>query len=167
MSAAPADTKLDRAWRALGRVRDPELPVLDIVELGMVRAVERRGDGVAVTIIPTYSGCPALHGIQRDIRTALAAEGFAPVAIDLAHDQAWSTDRMADSARRKLAAIGVAPPVGRPAARRALFGADPVVACPRCGSSRTRRLSAFGSTACTALHVCDDCRDPFDHFKCA
>jgi ring-1,2-phenylacetyl-CoA epoxidase subunit PaaD len=153
-----------RAWAAASEVVDPELPVLTIADLGILRDVTVGPDGVEVTITPTYSGCPAMTLIALDIETALAAAGFGCARVRTVLAPAWSTEWMTEAGRRKLAAAGVAPPAARPA-RRALF-TDEAVACPRCGATDTGRLSAFGSTACKALWRCRSCGEPFDQFKC-
>ena len=153
------------AWQAAAGVTDPELPVLTIADLGILNDVEIDEAGaVRVTILPTYSGCPAMGVIALDVETALTKAGFDQVSVRLSHSPAWSTDRMSDAARDKLRAYGVAPPA-KGAGKRALFG-TPDVACPRCGSRETARISEFGSTACKALWRCVACREPFDHFKC-
>lgn len=153
------------AWRAAACVTDPELPVLTVADLGILSDVEIDDAGaVRVTILPTYSGCPAMGVIALDIETALAKAGFDQVSVKLSHLPAWSTDRMSSEARDKLRAYGIAPPA-KGAGKRALFGM-PDVACPRCGSRETERISEFGSTACKALWRCVACREPFDHFKC-
>ena len=157
-------TRRDRAWAAAAAVCDPEIPVLTIADLGVLRDVRMDGDAVEVTITPTYSGCPAMNMIQLDIETALAVAGFAKVHVTSVLSPAWTTDWMTQEGRDKLRAYGIAPPVG-PAGRRALFGQD-VVACPRCGSTHTSRIAEFGSTSCKALWRCEACREPFDYFKC-
>ncbi|MDR3524036.1 MAG: phenylacetate-CoA oxygenase subunit PaaJ [Acetobacteraceae bacterium] len=154
----------ERAWAAAASVSDPEIPVLSIADLGVLRDVRMDGDAVEVTITPTYSGCPAMNMIQLDIETALAVAGFAKVHVTSVLSPAWTTDWMTQEGRDKLRAYGIAPPVG-PAGRRALFGQD-VVACPRCGSTHTSRIAEFGSTSCKALWRCEACREPFDYFKC-
>jgi ring-1,2-phenylacetyl-CoA epoxidase subunit PaaD len=153
------------AWRAAARVPDPELPVLTIADLGILRDVEiDEGGAVRVTVLPTYSGCPAMGVIALDVETELAKAGFERASVRIAHSPAWTTAMMSEAARGKLLAYGVAPPA-KGAGKRALFG-TPDVACPRCGSRETERLSEFGSTACKALWRCASCREPFDHFKC-
>ncbi|HKC43850.1 MAG TPA: 1,2-phenylacetyl-CoA epoxidase subunit PaaD [Burkholderiales bacterium] len=157
-----------RAWQALGGVVDPEIPVLTVLDLGIVREVGVVGDAVEVVITPTYSGCPATHVIEEDIRRALAAAGFAEARIRTSLSPAWTTDWMTAEGRDKLRKFGIAPPgAGAPSpAKIALFRAAAAgVDCPHCGSTRTERLAAFGSTACKALYRCRDCREPFDHFK--
>jgi ring-1,2-phenylacetyl-CoA epoxidase subunit PaaD len=157
--------------QAVAAVVDPEIRVLTIEELGVLRGVEVNDAGrVTVTITPTYAGCPAMDVIRADIRAALAAAGHRDVEIVTRLAPAWSTDQISESGRRKLAAAGIAPPVrvaGLPSPGR---GAGPVrvvlsAPCPRCGSLDTERLSDFGSTACKALRRCRACREPFDEVK--
>jgi ring-1,2-phenylacetyl-CoA epoxidase subunit PaaD len=153
----------ERALAALETVTDPEIPVLTIADLGILRDVSVRGDMVEVTITPTYSGCPAMNMIALEIETALAhADIKAHIRTSLS--PAWTTDWLTETARRKLAAFGIAPPE-HAASRRALFGEERPV-CPRCGSADTEQISEFGSTACKSLHRCCTCREPFDAFKC-
>ncbi len=155
---------LARARSAVCAVTDPEIPVLTIADLGMLRELRIDGDAVEVTITPTYSGCPAMAVIALDIETALARAGFPQVRIVTTLTPAWTTDWLTEDGRRKLAAYGIAPP-GPAAGRRALFG-ETRPACPRCGSVTTEQISEFGSTACKSLHRCLACREPFDAFKC-
>jgi len=153
----------ERALAALDTVTDPEIPVLTIAELGILRDVSERGDVVEVTITPTYSGCPAMHLITLEIEAALARAGI-KARVQTSLSPAWTTDWLTDAARAKLAAFGIAPPE-HTASRRALFGeAHPT--CPLCGSADTELISEFGSTACKSLHRCRTCREPFDAFKC-
>jgi len=159
-----------------GRVPDPELPMLTIADLGVLRGVEVGEDGrVEVTVTPTYSGCPAMDAIRADVRRALAEHGFAGVTVRTVLAPAWTTDWISEAGRRALAEHGVAPPgPARP------LPADPApsgpvlvrlgrrpepVGCPQCGSADTREVSRFGSTACQALWVCDSCGEPFGHVK--
>ena len=161
---------LDAAWATLGTVMDPEVPVISVVELGIVRGVvvehHALGDTVRVTITPTYSGCPAMHEIEADIRAALLVNGAHDVIVDTVFAPAWTTDWIGAEAREKLRAYGIAPP-GRaePQGLITLTRARVAVACPFCGSHDTRLQSEFGSTACKAIHVCNACRQPFDEFK--
>lgn len=148
----------------LERVPDPEIPVLSVVDLGIVREVRSLEPGIEVVITPTYSGCPAMETIRAAIRDALQAEGFEPVQVRTVLDPPWTTDWMSEAGRERLAAYGIAPPAGSAPA----VGARKVqwhVRCPHCGSMDTRMVSEFGSTACKALHQCRACLEPFDHFK--
>ena len=157
---------LQRARAAAARVTDPEIPVLTIDDLGILHDVAIDADGrVTVTILPTYSGCPAMDAIALAVETELAKDGFADARVRLANSPAWSTERMSDAAREELRAYGVSPPE-RVLGKRALFAPSASVVCPRCGSRETERISEFGSTACKALWRCRSCREPFDHFKC-
>lgn len=155
--ALSTDTE-ERARRALAGVVDPEIPVLTVEDMGILRDVTVESDGaVTVTITPTYSGCPAMETITRDVRSALESAGFSHVTVETVYAPAWTTDWMSEAGRRKLAEFGIAPPgsVEEP---------GPVL-CPRCRSDRAREVSRFGSTACKALMVCQSCGEPFDHFK--
>jgi ring-1,2-phenylacetyl-CoA epoxidase subunit PaaD len=166
ITAATVDDLLARAQRAVAEVLDPEVPVLTIEDLGVLRdvAVDESGR-VIVTITPTYSGCPAMDAIRQDIRESLVTEGFSDVEIRTVLSPAWTTDWMTERGRERLRAYGIAPPgpVRRP-------DSGPVelnlaVRCPQCGSLDTREISRFGSTACKSLWVCNACAEPFDHFK--
>jgi ring-1,2-phenylacetyl-CoA epoxidase subunit PaaD len=147
-------------------VPDPEVPVLTIDDLGVLRDVTLDDDGhVRVTITPTYSGCPAMDTIRADVVSALAEHGYDDVEVALVLSPAWTTDWMSDEGRRKLLEYGIAPPERGP---RQDAGPVPLtlsLRCPQCGSPDTRELSRFGSTACKSLWVCNACREPFDHFK--
>jgi ring-1,2-phenylacetyl-CoA epoxidase subunit PaaD len=150
----------------LQAVKDPEVPVLSVVELGVVRGAEVEGDGVTVTITPTYSGCPALHVMEAEITAALVRAGFGEVTVRTVYSPAWTTDWIPAAAREKLRAYGIAPP--GPAAPEAPVLLGPTVRnvpCPFCGSPNTVRESEFGPTACKSLHTCRSCRQPFEHFK--
>lgn len=168
VSASPRTTREERAWRVAARVADPEIPVLSIEDLGVLRRVsveQHEGrERVVVEITPTYSGCPAMDAIRDDVVLALTADGFDDVEVRLVLSPAWTTDWMSEEGRRKLVEYGIAPPSGRAAAsgpiRLALS-----VRCPRCGSLDTREVSRFGSTSCKALYECRACLEPFDHFK--
>ena len=153
----------ERALSALEAVTDPEIPVLTIADLGILRDVSVCGNEVHVTITPTYSGCPAMNVIALDIETALGRAGIR-ARVHTSLSPAWTTDWLTESARRKLAAFGIAPPE-HSSSRRALFGEDRP-ACPHCGSADTELVSQFGSTPCKSLHRCLACREPFDAFKC-
>lgn len=152
--------------RVLESVMDPEVPVLNVVELGIVRDVELLENGARVTVTPTYSGCPAMAVIERDIAQALRDHGVGRVEVRTRYTPAWTTDWIPAEAREKLRAYGIAPP--GPAEHDApvqLGRRRPAVRCPFCGSSHTTLESEFGSTACKSIHVCDDCRQPFEEFK--
>jgi len=153
-----------RAWDAAAGVVDPEIPVLTIADLGVLRDVVLDGDHVEVAITPTYSGCPAINMIALEIEVALERAGFRGSKVRTVLSPAWTTDWMSEEGRRKLRAYGIAPPQAS-SSRRALFG-EQSVACPQCGSARTELLSEFGSTSCKALWRCKACREPFDYFKC-
>lgn len=166
----PADaTIVARAWQALATVVDPEIPIVSIVELGIVRGVRFDRDTLVVDVTPTYSGCPATEAINRAIDDVLAAHGIAAKRIQTVLAPPWTTDRIAPEARQRLKEFGIAPPhiatshvdavSVRPMRRAA------AVACPHCGSARTRLVSQFGSTACKAHYRCEDCLEPFDYFK--
>ena len=164
MVMTAAETLRARAWEAAAAVVDPEIPVLSIADLGVLRDVRVAGGRVEVVITPTYSGCPAMDVIALEIETALARAGFAAARVRTTLSPAWTTDWLTEAGREKLRAYGIAPPPAG-AGRAALVGA-PAPACPLCGSARSELISAFGSTPCKALHRCLDCREPFDAFKC-
>ncbi|TAP39128.1 phenylacetate-CoA oxygenase subunit PaaJ [Arthrobacter sp. S39] len=156
-----------KAWDIAATVCDPEIPVLTIADLGILRAVTVEDNEVTVTITPTYSGCPAMDAIRDDLKTAFAKDGFASVHVDLVLAPAWTTDWMTDAGKQKLQEYGIAPPSGMAAAAR---HAGPIrlqmaVKCPQCQSLNTKELTRFGSTSCKALYVCKDCLEPFDYFK--
>jgi ring-1,2-phenylacetyl-CoA epoxidase subunit PaaD len=153
-----------RAWDAAASVVDPEIPVLSIADLGVLREVAVDGDHVEVAITPTYSGCPAMNMIALEIELALERAGFHQPKVRTVLSPAWTTDWMSEEGRQKLRAYGIAPPQAS-SSRRALFG-EQAVACPQCGSEDTELLSEFGSTSCKALWRCKSCREPFDYFKC-
>ncbi len=165
VSVAHEDTDLQRrAWSAAAQVVDPEIPVLTIADLGVLRDVAVRDGRVEVAITPTYSGCPAMNMIALEIELALEREGIARPVVRTVLSPAWTTDWMSEDGRRKLREYGIAPPMAG-SGRRALFG-EQQVECPQCGSANTELLSEFGSTSCKALWRCRNCREPFDYFKC-
>lgn len=150
----------------LNEVLDPEVPVISIVELGIVRDVESVDDKVTVTITPTYSGCPAMNVIEREIVTALKARGVDQVELKTVYSPAWTTDWISADAREKLRAYGIAPPSPVDhSAPIAIGKRRPAIRCPYCGSAQTELQSEFGPTACKSIHVCRDCRQPFEEFK--
>jgi ring-1,2-phenylacetyl-CoA epoxidase subunit PaaD len=155
---------LARARAAASAVVDPEIPVLSIADLGVLRDVRIVGGTAEVDITPTYSGCPAMNMIALNVELALIEAGFAHPRVNTVLSPAWTTDWMTEEGKAALADYGIAPPQGK-ASRRALFGEDEVT-CPHCGSRDTHRLSEFGSTACKALWRCRACAEPFDYFKC-
>jgi ring-1,2-phenylacetyl-CoA epoxidase subunit PaaD len=154
------------AWAILETVMDPEVPVLSVVELGVVRDVQVSDTAVTVTITPTYSGCPALHAIEQDIEAALRSGGFERVTITTTYAPAWTTDWMSEPAREKLRAYGIAPP-GRVTGDQLVPIGLTVrrVTCPYCGSGDTSLESEFGPTSCKSIHSCHRCHQPFEHFK--
>lgn len=153
-----------RAWDTAASVVDPEIPVLTIADLGVLRDVAISDGRVEVAITPTYSGCPAMNVITFEIELALDRAGFRNPKVRTVLSPAWTTDWMSEEGRRKLQEYGIAPPLPG-SSRRALFGVAQV-ACPQCGSEDTEVLSEFGSTSCKALWRCKNCREPFDYFKC-
>jgi ring-1,2-phenylacetyl-CoA epoxidase subunit PaaD len=171
MNSAP---DIDRISQPAAHVRalledvtDPEIPVLTIGDLGIVRDVTLDEAGaVTVTITPTYSGCPAMTVIEVAIRDRLMRAGFEAISVKTVLAPAWTTDWLSDAGRTKLEAYGIAPPVGSAGGRGALFSDDPVVRCPKCGAGETEKISEFGSTACKAHYRCRACDEPFDYFKC-
>lgn len=154
-----------KIWEWLEDVYDPEVPVLTIVDLGVVRNVQVFEDYVHVTITPTYSGCPAMQRIEDDIREKLAKNGVPKTEVDLVLSPAWTTDWLSENGRKKLKEYGIAPPVDEP--DKSVLFADPIIVqCPKCNSEDTRMVSQFGSTACKAHYQCNSCLEPFDYFKC-
>jgi ring-1,2-phenylacetyl-CoA epoxidase subunit PaaD len=163
-----APNLVEQAWAVLNTVPDPEIPVISIVELGVVRAVEHVDNGVLVSITPTYAGCPALEQMRSDALAALTAAGI-PVTLKTVLSPAWSSSWLNDATREKLRVYGIAPPhladAAQPKGLQFLPPSGFSPACPQCNSRRTERLSEFGSTACKALYRCTACLEPFDYFK--
>jgi ring-1,2-phenylacetyl-CoA epoxidase subunit PaaD len=152
-------------WRILTEVPDPEIPVLNVVELGIIRHVRVEDGQVTVGVSPTYTGCPATEVIRNSIESKLQAEGYAHAKVESVLSPAWTSDWLTDSARTKLKEYGIAPPahaVGNP---KHLFR-EPKVTCPRCASVQTQKISEFGSTPCKASYKCSSCLEPFEYFKC-
>jgi ring-1,2-phenylacetyl-CoA epoxidase subunit PaaD len=145
--------KIQQIWHLMGQIPDPEIPVISIVELGVVRDVKQLNSNIEVDITPTYSGCPAMTVIRDEIGNTLKNNGFLNVNIKTVYSPAWTTDWMTVEAKQKLKDYGIAPP-------------DKTVLCPRCGSVQTALISQFGSTPCKALYRCTECKEPFDYFKC-
>ena len=169
MSLARLDSRVERAWSVLDGVLDPEVPVVSVRDLGIVRDVVESDAGLSVVVTPTYSGCPATEVIESSIVAALEAEGLGPVRVEMRRAPAWTTDWMSERGRRRLREYGIAPPGPVVAAATAPLRFVPrpprPLACPRCESYDTERISAFGATACKALWRCRACREPFEHFK--
>jgi ring-1,2-phenylacetyl-CoA epoxidase subunit PaaD len=159
----PTDRR-NAAWQVAAAVVDPEIPVLSIADLGVLRDVQIVDGAVEVSITPTYSGCPAMNMIGLEIELALDQAGLGPSRVRTVLSPAWTTEWMTEQGRQKLREYGIAPPAqgGR---RRTLFGEDKVI-CPQCGSAETEEIAAFGSTSCKSLWRCRTCREPFDYFKC-
>ncbi len=166
VAAALAPELMTRLRGVLAQVPDPEIPVLSVLDLGIIRHLTGLPDGgIEVGIAPTYSGCPATPAIKADVVRALTKAGFNAVAVDVLSPP-WTTDWITAEGRRKLAAFGIAPPAEAGAGKRRLWQEDPSVGCPRCGSKQTVKQSEFGSTPCKAHYTCDACLEPFDYFKC-
>jgi ring-1,2-phenylacetyl-CoA epoxidase subunit PaaD len=158
------DFDIERARAAASAVLDPEIPVLTLADLGVMRGVERRDGKIVIKITPTYTGCPATLAIRIAVETALIEVGLADARVETVLSPPWTTDDITAEGRAKLKTYGIAPPAGK-ALPRALFGEESV-ACPKCNSTNTTKLAEFGSTACKALWRCEACREPFDAFKC-
>ena len=151
-------------WKLMETVYDPEIPVLSIIDLGIVRDINIQKEEIEITITPTYSGCPAMDVIAMNIRMALIKEGFTSIKISHQLSPAWTTDWMTEAGKQKLKSYGIAPPSAKTFDKNYLETL--VVECPLCRSKNTRLISQFGSTACKALYQCLDCLEPFDYFKC-
>ncbi len=161
------DTLISQATGVLDDVCDPEIPVLTIRDLGILRELRVADDGVLeVVITPTYSGCPAMNAIEVNIRAALQEAGIGPVRVVPVLRPAWTTDWMTEEGKRKLRAFGIAPPEEASMDKKALLGERHVVQCPHCNSDNTEMIAQFGSTSCKAMFKCLDCLEPFDYFKC-
>jgi ring-1,2-phenylacetyl-CoA epoxidase subunit PaaD len=157
----------ERLWRTLGEVMDPEIPVLSVVDLGIVRHARVDERGCAhVGLTPTYSGCPATEVIRADVGSALKAAGYERPVITEVLSPPWTSDWISERGRRRLQEYGIAPPAERVSNPRHLLRPAPVIECPRCASRDTEKLSEFGSTPCKALYRCTRCLEPFDYFKC-
>ena len=154
-----------KIWEHLEDVYDPEVPVLSIVDLGIVRSVRVTNNHVSITITPTYTGCPAMGTIEKDITVKLQEEAITSYEIHTSISPAWTTDWMSERGKIKLKDYGIAPPQDE-VDKSVLFGDPLVVPCPKCDSSDTKLVSQFGSTACKTHYQCKKCREPFDYFKC-
>jgi ring-1,2-phenylacetyl-CoA epoxidase subunit PaaD len=156
----PSEGFREALWTLLEEVCDPEIPVLSILDLGIVRDVKLNDDEVEIIITPTYSGCPAMDAISMDIRFKLIEHGYKKIKITSVLTPVWTTDWMTEAGKEKLKAYGIAPP------KFSKNLSDDLPECPQCKSANTKLLSQFGSTACKALYQCNDCKEPFDYFKC-
>jgi len=148
---------VENIYTILHEVKDPEIPVISIQDLGVLQHVGLKDDVVKVGIIPTYSGCPAMHTIKADIKTVLQKQGINEVEVNLLDEPIWTTDMITKTGKAAMQAYGIAPP---------LAANEKLIHCPQCGSNKTSCISEFGSTACKALYRCDECLEPFDYFKC-
>lgn len=165
---------VEQVWEWLGQVPDPEIPVISLTDLGIIRDVHYEGDTLVVTVTPTYSGCPATSIINIDIEVALRDHGVEKLRLDRRLSPPWTTDWLTEGGREKLRNYGIAPPIDGTAADGQIAGriakltgtGNLSVACPRCGSTHTEKVSQFGSTPCKASYRCKDCLEPFDYFKC-
>lgn len=161
------DMTIRRIWSVLEEIKDPEVPVLSVIDLGIVRDVRVAAGRPEIDITPTYSGCPAMDMIRTDIRMTLLERGFGEVSIRTVLSPAWTTEWMSETGKEKLKAYGIAPPLPmQQVCRPDLFRREEAVECPHCHSYHTTLISEFASTACKALYRCEDCREPFDYFKC-
>ena len=157
----------DKIWNLLEEIPDPEIPVLSIHDLGIVRKIDEINNEIIVTITPTYSGCPAMNQFEADIVTTLNKYGYDNVSIKITYDPPWTTDWLSEEAKKKLQDYGIAPPEQKTTDKNALLVDDrKSVTCPQCKSRNSKMISQFGSTACKALYQCNDCMEPFDYFKC-
>jgi ring-1,2-phenylacetyl-CoA epoxidase subunit PaaD len=153
-------------WQLLEEVKDPEVPVLSVTDLGIIRSISVTGNHIDVVITPTYSGCPAMDVISMDIRLKLIEKGFRDISVKQQLSPAWTTDWMTEEGKQKLKAFGIAPPNPKQQFCSTEMFRQEAVACPRCNSYHTELISQFGSTACKAMYRCLDCKEAFDYFKC-
>ena len=165
-AAAPTGVSEEGIWQLLQEVKDPEVPVLSIIDLGIVRHVTIENGQIQITITPTYSGCPAMDVISMDIRLKLIEKGFRNVTIQQQLSPAWTTDWMSEEGKKKLKAFGIAPPNPKQQFCTSEMFQEEAVQCPRCDSYHTQLISQFSSTACKSMYRCLDCKEAFDHFKC-
>ncbi|HAW52003.1 MAG TPA: phenylacetate-CoA oxygenase subunit PaaJ [Flavobacteriales bacterium] len=159
------DKKINELWELIKEVPDPEIPVLTLTDLGIVREITMSDEKVEVTITPTYTGCPAMKVFEEDITAKLNESGYKQVSIKTSLSPAWSTDWMSEEGKEKLMKYGISPPMGS-SDKSVLTGIVKNVPCPQCKSTKTELVSQFGSTPCKALYQCSDCKEPFDYFKC-
>jgi len=161
------DISIKNIWHLLEDVTDPEVPVLSVLDLGIVREIKNADENIEIIITPTYSGCPAMDVISMSIRLKLLENGYKNIKLTSVLSPAWTTGWMSEEGKRKLKEYGIAPPNPKQqVCNDQLFAAAEAVQCPHCSSYHTHRISEFGSTACKALYQCDDCKEPFDYFKC-
>jgi ring-1,2-phenylacetyl-CoA epoxidase subunit PaaD len=167
MNAEITSLQNERVWLILETVMDPEVPVLSVTDLGIIRDVKLNDGEIEIIITPTYSGCPAMDMIAMNIRLALLEQGYSNIKITTVLSPAWTTDWMSEEGKQKLKEYGIAPPNPKQqVCRDELFAQNEAIQCPHCNSYHTHRISEFGSTACKALYQCKDCKEPFDYFKC-
>ena len=159
------DQSLDQIWTLIREIPDPEIPVLTLTDLGIIKDVQQENDVVKVTITPTYIGCPAMKVFEDDIVAKLQENGYHQVIVDIVLSPAWTTDWMTEEGRVKLKEYGIAPPVGT-SDKTALQMEKRAIQCPRCNSMNSKMISQFGSTPCKSLYQCEECLEPFDYFKC-
>jgi ring-1,2-phenylacetyl-CoA epoxidase subunit PaaD len=155
----------EQIWELLEQISDPEIPVLSIIDLGVVREVRKNGDRYEIDITPTYSGCPAMNMIEAEIKILMSSHNIS-ADVKLVLSPAWTTDWMSENGKQKLKQYGIAPPQDENLTLDTLFGTPNKIECPLCNSKNTELISQFGSTACKALYRCKDCLEPFDYFKC-
>lgn len=156
----------EKIWQILEQVTDPEIPVLTIIDMGIIRDIKVDDDQVEVVITPTYSGCPAMNMIEVEIKAALQENGCQNPKVTTVLSPAWTTEWLSENGRKKLKAYGIAPPVEASKDKNALFQDEKEVQCPQCDSFDTQLVSQFGSTPCKSLYKCKNCLEPFDYFKC-
>jgi ring-1,2-phenylacetyl-CoA epoxidase subunit PaaD len=156
----------DQIWQWLKEVSDPEIPVLTVVDMGVVRDVELEEENLTISITPTYSGCPAMNEIEENIKKTLHGKGLENVKVKTLISPPWTTDWMTDEGKERLREFGIAPPEGGSKDKSTLFAEPKKVTCPHCRSTETEMISQFGSTACKSMYKCEDCLEPFDYFKC-
>jgi ring-1,2-phenylacetyl-CoA epoxidase subunit PaaD len=167
VSETSAASFLDQdVWGALQEVKDPEIPAVSVVEMGMIEDVRVDRDNVSITVLPTFTGCPAVGVIEIDVRAAVASiPGVEQVTVEFVYSPPWTTDRITDIGRQKLKAFGLAPPTGTGPVLITEIGLPTVARCPFCGSTKTRNENLFGPTPCRAVYYCEECRNPFEQFK--
>jgi ring-1,2-phenylacetyl-CoA epoxidase subunit PaaD len=158
-------SEIERIKNLLAEVSDPEIPVLSILDMGIVRRIEETDEGYRVDITPTYSGCPAMKTIEEEVIAHLKSKGYNNISVRTIFDEVWTTDWMSEEGKNKLKEYGIAPP-GNTEEGSLFDTATKTVQCPFCNSMKTKLTSHFGSTACKSLHYCDECNQPFEHFKC-